>query len=56
MLRDTDEVAGKLRGTSIKACSCYHLWQDKTKGKGLRVHNRMLDNKWRCTVCGTQKG
>ena len=30
--------------------------QDKTFGKGLRLHNSMAGDKFRCTVCGNERG
>ncbi len=42
-----------------KACSCKHEYQDKTYGKGIRIHNAMIRGGsiigWRCTVCGSEK-
>lgn len=37
-------------------CKCSHEYQDKTYGKGVRVHNKALKGfnsgiGWRCTVC-----
>lgn len=42
--------------TSIRACSCYHEYQDEVYGKGQRVFNARAKAKdapqlWRCTVC-----
>ncbi len=49
-----------MNDSKIMPCKCEHAFQDKTYGKGLRVHNfaRNVNNKqggWRCTVCGTVK-
>jgi len=37
--------------TKIKNCDCKHEYQDKKYGKGKRVHNPTIKDKWRCTVC-----
>jgi len=42
--------------TIIKGCSCQHEFQDKTYGKGNRVHNIGVNGQQTCTVCGTKKG
>lgn len=42
------------RATSKKECSCTHAFQNKTYGKGIRVHNKTKDG-WRCTACGTAR-
>jgi len=44
-----------MSGTKIMKCKCVHTFQDKTYGKGNRVHNvKQRDSKiqYRCTVCG----
>lgn len=39
--------------TIVKQCSCSHSFQDKTYGKGNRLHNQSEDGKKaKCTVCG----
>ena len=43
-------------GTKILMCSCKHEFQDKTYGKGMRVHNSFKPKEtgrahYRCTVC-----
>lgn len=43
-------------GTKILRCTCANDFQDKTYGKGKRVHNRMQDEpsgrpQYRCTAC-----
>ncbi len=42
---------------TILRCKCKHPFQDRTYGKGLRVHNKMnsKENMYRCTVCGTER-
>lgn len=41
---------------SIRPCSCDQPYQDKTYGKGNRVHNLTTKtNGWRCTGCGLKK-
>lgn len=52
-IADTSTSTGT---TKIKPCTCHHEWQDKTYGRGNRVHNRargLFSGKggWRCTVC-----
>lgn len=44
----------KLADSTTKAmpCTCVHAQQDKMYGPGKRLHNRMADGRWRCTVCG----
>lgn len=42
----------------IKSCDCQHEFQDKTYGKGQRVHNVSgtgSGGKTKCTVCGKVK-
>jgi hypothetical protein len=42
----------------VKSCSCSHEYQDKTYGRGNRVHNECGGKNskgLRCTVCGTKK-
>jgi len=41
----------------ITKCTCADKYQDKTYGKGNRVHNEMTKDptKCRCTVCGNEK-
>ena len=46
--------------TKTIRCTCHHEYQDKIKGKGMRVHNyaekvNQGDGGWRCTVCGDVK-
>jgi len=45
--------------TAILTCDCKHEFQDKTYGKGKRLHNRLNNTKdtrkWRCTVCGSMR-
>ena len=45
-----------MSGTVIKKCenNCKHEFQDKTYGKGIRVHNIGKD-KAVCTVCEGKK-
>ncbi len=41
--------------TSIRPCTCEHVFQDKTYGSGMRVFNRKGRKEkagWRCSVCG----
>ena len=40
--------------TIIKYCSCTHIFQDNTYGKGNRVHTEG-GKVASCTVCGKQK-
>ena len=40
--------------SKIRKCTCHHPFQDKTYGRGLRVHNES-NNGDKCTVCGTAK-
>lgn len=40
----------------IMKCTCDHEYQDKTYGKGMRVHNRKRAGNWVCTVCTHEKG
>ena len=39
----------------IMRCSCVSAYQDKTQGRGNRIHNPVnkkgKGNVWRCTVC-----
>lgn len=44
--------------TSVRPCTCIHVFQDKQYGRGQRVHNFALKAKegsakgaWRCSVC-----
>lgn len=43
----------------IKQCNCTEgiaaQYQDRTYGKGLRVHNEMEKGGSTCTVCGSKK-
>ena len=42
-------------GTVIRSCTCQSDWQDRTYGKGMRVHNvggTTTGPRYRCTVCG----
>ena len=45
-----------MSGTVIKQCRCTDgpsaQYQDKTYGKGLRLHNVMEKGGAKCTVCG----
>jgi hypothetical protein len=52
-----EQVEVKVRGTKRLQCSCYHPWQDKKYGKGIRLHNRSNRDSKRayCTVCGMMK-
>lgn len=43
------------RSTKILRCSCKHKFQDKEYGKGRRVHNKTVGDKWRCTACGKER-
>jgi len=37
----------------ILSCTCNSEYQDRTHGKGMRVHNVNKDiSKARCTICG----
>lgn len=37
-------------------CTCKNEYQDKTYGKGMRVHNfATSQGVWRCTVCEKEK-
>lgn len=42
--------------TTVQACSCEHIYQDKVYGKNKRVHNIKTKPEksctCRCTVCG----
>jgi len=42
----------------ILPCTCYHQFQDKEHGLGMRVCNKVGDpnkpNTYRCTVCKTE--
>jgi hypothetical protein len=44
--------------TKIMKCTCKHEFQDKTYGRGNRVHNigRGTSPKAVCTVCSSAKG
>lgn len=43
--------------TTIKKCTCKdHEYQDEKYGKGNRVFNITKLGKWRCTVCGKERG
>ena len=43
--------------TKVLPCKCQHEFQDKTYGKGQRLHNwaekafKTAGGGWRCTVC-----
>lgn len=46
--------------TQIMKCECPHEFQDKTYGRGLRVHNPAPQKgaspqRVRCSVCGREK-
>lgn len=45
---------GESRVKAIK-CECKSDYQDKVYGKYLRLHNKMINGKWRCTVCAAIK-
>ena len=49
-----EPVEIKEKSTKVLRCTCHSVFQDKTRGKGLRVHNKTRDS-WRCTVCGAVK-
>lgn len=57
----SEQSSESKRNVAIKACDCVSPFQDKTYGKGLRVHNRTKQNspepvrRWRCAVCGKEK-
>ena len=38
----------------IAKCPCAHKFQDKTHGRGKRVHNKTTKGA-RCTACGVEK-
>lgn len=40
---------------SVRPCTCVHTFQDRTYGKGLRVHVIGVKNGAKCTVCGSKK-
>ena len=45
--------------TKRMKCTCTNTYQDKRYGKGIRVFNKCNSGvyaKWRCTVCGSEKG
>lgn len=44
-----------MNGTVILRCTCQHDFQDKTYGKGMRVHNVTPKSKANCTVCSNAK-
>ena len=45
-----------MAGTMVKQCSCSSEFQDKTYGKGMRLHNVKEDGKGgKCTVCGAKR-
>lgn len=48
-----------MSGTKVLPCTCEHQFQDKTYGKGNRVHNKLQstpgNEKFRCNVCGKEK-
>ena len=40
----------------VKQCNCVSDFQDKTYGKGMRLHNEKLAGKGsKCTTCGSVK-
>lgn len=42
--------------TTIKPCNCKNEFQDKTYGRGNRVHNLSeRGTEAKCTVCGDKK-
>lgn len=40
----------------VKPCKCKHEYQDKAYGEGKRVHSRMKNGQWRCSVCLNVQG
>lgn len=45
-----------MAGTTIKQCKCVNEFQDRTYGKGMRLHNlKEGDKGGKCTVCGDKK-
>ena len=40
---------------AIKACTCVNSYQDKKYGTNKRVHTVMVNEKFKCTVCGDVK-
>ena len=40
--------------TKTIKCKCDHKFQDEKYGKGMRVHNKMKTQGYRCTVCGKE--
>ena len=46
--------------SSVMFCSCIHAAQDQIHGPGKRVFNKTKqgtrESRWRCTVCGTERG
>jgi uncharacterized protein (DUF983 family) len=40
--------------TLVTNCSCQNDYQDKLYGKGKRLFNGCIKDKWRCTVCGKE--
>jgi len=39
----------------ILPCSCKCVSQDLFYGNGKRLHNKMKNGNWRCTVCKKEK-
>lgn len=50
--KDKPEAGSTKTGASVKilACSCTSEFQDRTYGRGMRVHNLAVKG-YRCTVC-----
>lgn len=40
--------------SAIMTCTCVHPFQDKEYGRGKRLFNEGIKDKWRCTVCGRE--
>lgn len=52
-----EPVALPTGNTKLVKCTCKSNYQDKTYGKGMRIHNKMGAGRgWRCTICSTTKG
>lgn len=41
--------------TEILPCSCEHKAQDEMYGPRMRVHNRMKNGTYKCTVCQAKR-
>lgn len=48
-------MAEKQINCAVLSCSCINEGQDKMYGKGRRLHNKMKDGSFRCTVCRKEK-